>query len=144
MSVNTYMNNRQKLLYMVEELHKRGFGKLEIIPSISPSGMHWRCTFIDETKNHNLIATNWLYDIESSKNGNIKLSIKELASLFIQENLEFVNHCRGKNKRYNDWYREMLKKLSENELPYAFSDFYYSTSIWKTTLDNEIKTLSND
>lgn len=78
MSLNTYMNNRQKLLYMVEELHKRGFGKLEIIPSISPSGMHWRCTFIDETKNHNLIATNWLYDIESSKNGNIKLSINDL------------------------------------------------------------------
>ncbi|HAO08159.1 MAG TPA: hypothetical protein DCQ50_14505 [Chryseobacterium sp.] len=94
---------------MVEELHKRGFGKLRIIPSLAPTGMAWRCSFINETKENRFIASNWIaqHENENSKAA-IKLTTQELADLFIKENFEFINHCKGENEEYEKWYSEML------------------------------------
>lgn len=35
---SNYLANRYKLLVVAGELHKRGYGLLQIIPSLSPSG----------------------------------------------------------------------------------------------------------
>jgi hypothetical protein len=46
-----------------------------------------------------------------------------LANLFIKENLEFIEDCKGKNEEYVKWYGEMVDNLEKIELPYAFSDY---------------------
>jgi hypothetical protein len=33
-----------RVLRMVHELHKLGYQRLRIMPGMSPSGMHWRCS----------------------------------------------------------------------------------------------------
>jgi hypothetical protein len=43
-----------------------------------------------------------------------------LANLFIKENLEFIEDCKGKNEEYVKWYGEMVDNLEKGELPYAF------------------------
>jgi NifB/MoaA-like Fe-S oxidoreductase len=140
-----YITNRQKLLFTVKELHKRGFGKLRIIPSLSPSGMSWRCRFIAETKENDLIASTWMGNHEKENSlEEIKLTPQELANLFIRENLEFIEDCKGENEEYVKWYGEMVDNLEKGELPYAFSDYFSPTDFWKTSKGNEIKTLPNE
>lgn len=140
-----YMTNRQKLLFMAEELHKRGFGKLRIIPSLSPSGMNWRCNFVDDKNENSFYATDWIYKHESENSSEeIKLTIQEFATLFIKENFEFIEHCKGINEEYIEWYSKILKKLKKDELPYAFADFEMLKGFWRTSEGSEIKTLPND
>jgi hypothetical protein len=130
---------------MVKELHKRGLGKLRIIPSLSPSGMSWRCRFIAETKENDLIASTWMGNHEKENSlEEIKLTPQELANLFIKENLEFIEDCKGKNEEYVKWYGEMVDNLEKGELPYAFADYFSPTDFWKTSKGNEIKTLPNE
>ncbi|MCI2228836.1 hypothetical protein MC378_06620 [Polaribacter sp. MSW13] len=132
---------------MVKELHKRGFGKLRVIPSISPSGLAWRCVLINQTKKYKFIASTWIQTIENiDSRGEIKLSPKELAGLFIKKNVEFIEHCKGKNEEYEKWFNQVVKSLKNDELPYAFdlSDFFFPTSYWLTTKGNEIRTLPNE
>ena len=136
------MTNRQKLLFMVEELHKRGFGKLLIIPGLSPSGMYWRCSFYDETRNNECGASNWIYNYEKENSEEeIKLTTQELTDLFIKENFEFLENCKGENNEYIKWYSDMLLQLKKDELPYAYADWEMQEDIWETSKGNKIKTL---
>ena len=79
MSKNYYSINMQKLLFVVKELHSRGYEKLRIVPSLSPSGLSWRCSFVVKSGSQlkSIIASNWLQDVMnvSSKN---EYSIEEL------------------------------------------------------------------
>ncbi len=145
MNSNYYMKNRQKLLFMVKELHSRGFGKLRVIPSLSPSKLSWRCSFIDERKANEVTASNWLSHFETENTlDEIKMTPLELADKFINENLDFMEHCTGENEIYVKWYQEMVDNLEESELPYAFADYFSPTNFWKTSKGNEIKTLANE
>jgi hypothetical protein len=141
-----YMTNRQKLLFMVQELHKRSFEKLRIIPSLAPSGLFWRCSFLYESKSPECIASNWLSDCENmySQEEIAKMTPQTLADLFIQENADFIAHCKGENAEYIKWFAEMIEQLEEKELPFAFSDDFSFTDFWKTTKGKEIKILPNE
>ena len=145
MEKNFYIPNRQKLLFMAEELHKQGFGNLTVIPSLAPSGIHWRCSFIDENQKNDVISSNWITDQENKDSKKeIKKSIQELADLFTKENFEFITCCKGRNEEYTKWYSGMLKQIKEHELPYAFGDYEMQKGFWRTTSGNEIKTLNHD
>ena len=130
---------------MAEELHKRGFEKLRIIPSMAPSGIYWRCSFMDEAKENNFIVSNWInqHEKENSRE-EIKLTTQELADLFLKENHEFIEHCKGKNAAYTKWYSKMLAQLKKDELPYAFADWETPKGVWSTSMNNEIEILPNE
>ncbi len=142
--VNYYMINRQKLLFMVRELHKLGFEKLRVVPSISPSGLNWRCEFVSETEK--IAVSNWVDELEGNNSQEIKFTPKELADLFEKKNFDFLEKCKGANKQYVKWYAEMLQTLKQGELPYAFdsSDYFMATDYWLTSDDNKINTLPNE
>ncbi len=145
MEDNFYMSNRQKLLFAVRELHLRGFGKLRVIPSLSPSGLSWRCIFVAEASGRRCIASTWLsrHEEQNSK-AELERTIPELADLFAEENADFVEHCKGENEEYTEWYSKMLERLTDGELPYAFADWPIPKGIWKTSKDQEIPTLPDE
>lgn len=145
MEQNFYSENRLKLLFMVNELHKRGYGNLKAIPSISPSGMHWRCHFIDKTTDTRFIASNWILKFEKpDRSDKIRLTLAKMADVFIEQNTEFIELCKGRNPEYEDWYLKMLQILEENELPYAFADWNIPKGFWHTSNGKMIKILSSE
>jgi len=145
MSENSYMINMQKLLYIVKELHIRGFENLRVIPSLSPTGLAWRCNFVSVAyrEKEAIVTSSWIENY-FSKEKNIEYSIDELNDMFEREHVDFLNACKGKNKEYVEWYNDMLNNLKEGELPYAFAEYFSPTDYWKTSEGQEILTLPNE
>lgn len=78
---------------MVQELHKRGYEKLRVVPSLSPSGLSWRCEFVTNS-GKSFCASNWIEKFVGSKN-EIKHTPQKLADLFIKGNSDFLKTCEG-------------------------------------------------
>ena len=140
MKTNYYNTNMQKLLYIAQELHHRGFENLYVIPSISPSGCHWRCCFNNSNKKHDqrVIGSNWLNRLCDIAEQEITHSIIELTDLFEQQHLDFLNLCKDKNPMYIEWYSKTLNILTHGELPYIHSDYRHEKEYWITTNNQKI------
>ena len=95
------MTNMQKLLYIVKELHIRGFEKLRVIPSLAPSGLYWRCSFLADTDSERktIITSGWIQDILNIEQ-KIEYSLGELTDKFEKDHIDFLNLCKGENKEY--------------------------------------------
>lgn len=145
MSDNYYMINMQKLLYIVKELHIRGFEKLRICPFLSPTGLSWRCSFVadNDSRKESIVSSTWIENY-FSKEKNIEFYIDELTDMFERQHIGFLNACKGKNKEYVEWFSMMLEKLKEDELPYAFAEYFSPADYWKTSEGQEIRTLPNE
>ena len=72
----------------------------------------------------------------------ITFSITELAGLLEREFFGFLQLCKGKNKKYTMWFSYMLAELNEEELPYAFSDYYNDRDFWQTSQGKKIKSFN--
>jgi len=143
---NYYMINMQKLLFIASELFNRGYEMFHVAPSLSPTGLAWRCSYvvIVDGEKQSITVSNWIHDYISDENGEIEKTIQELSVLLEKEYTEFFYKCKGKNNDYIKWYNEMLNKLQEGELPYAFADYFSPTDYWETSLGNKIKTPPNE
>lgn len=140
-----YMKNRHKLLLMAEELHKRGYGELRVVPSLSPSGVYWRCSFVDKTTRTEIATAEWIFDLEEGRKcKELNLTPGEMADIFIKENWEFAALCKGKDEQYTKWYSGMVSQLEEDELPYAFADYFSPCGFWETSKRKEIETLPGE
>lgn len=137
MPENLYMHNMQQLLHLVKILHDRVYEKIRVVPSLSPSGLSWRCLlFCGDSQDH-IIGSNWIYSYFGNKE-DIVLKAEELVRDFEEDNFKFLYECRGGDERYTEWYRNMLVQLEPEELPYAFSDYYYDRNFWNTNLEKKI------
>ena len=136
------MINMQKLLYVVLELHKRGYENLRVVPSLSPTGLAWRCSFVSHP-DKGIIVSTWISQF-STDDREIEQTIEELADNFVREYSSFLQSCRGKNTEYSEWYKKMLLQLDVDELPYAFAEYFSPTDYWKTSKDKKIQTLPNE
>lgn len=130
----------QKILFIAKNLHAKGYQNLKVIPSLSSSGVYWRCSFTSSEKNQDfdIIVSNWLqnkFDVSIEK---IQLDLSELTEVFIKENKEFLTTCLGKNEEYVQWFKNMLEILQDEELPYAFADYFGPTIYWKTSLGKKL------
>ncbi|WP_313095766.1 hypothetical protein [Empedobacter sp.] len=144
MERNFYIINMHKILYLARNLHEKGYNNLRVIPSLSSSGMYWRCIFLVDVngKRNNLNITNW---IQKFYNVNLKeIDLDELTRLFITEEKEFLKNAKSENNQYVEWFKNVLEKVKKDELPYAFSDFYSSTHYWKTSIGNKIKIIPGE
>lgn len=138
------MHNMQKVLHVARELQERGYGNLRVIPSLSPSGLDWRCAFLSLNRKTRVYPSNWIQHNYEINRGFIEASVTDITDLFIRENVDFLQDCKGENAPYTEWYREMLRRLAPEELPYAFSDSYSSNEFWETSLGNKIKNLPDE
>lgn len=140
MNPNFYMLNLKKVLFIAEALHQKGYENLKIIPSLSPSGVYWRCSFVTSNANKELeiIASNWIQNLYNISESEINLNIKELTDQFIEEHRDFLEKCIGKNEEYINWFKNALEILDVEELPYAFSDYFGPTTYWVTSLGKKI------
>ena len=130
----------QKILFIAEALHTKGYQNLKVIPSLAPSGVYWRCSFVisELDENYEIIASSWLqkyFDVSIEK---IKLNVKELTDKFIEDHKDFLEKCVGRNEEYAFWFQNVLELLDKEELPYAFADYFGPTTYWKTSLGKKL------
>lgn len=123
---------------MVDILHRRGFEGLQVIPSLSPSGL-WRCFFLTGSNDNRIIASEWLSRLEASDPaGQVPFTPIELADKFCHDHADFLRDCTLDDKQYADWYSGMLANLGSHELPYAFSDYFRDDKFWQTSEGKKI------
>lgn len=140
MKKNLYMINMQKLLHLAGELHRKGYTELQVIPSLSPSGVYWRCDFINANTKDSISVSNWMqenFDIQEKE-----VSTTEIVKRFEEDHNQFFLGIESEDEYYSQWFSEMLKQLEEGELPYAFSDYYNDPDYWQTNTGKKIKTLN--
>lgn len=133
------MLNMQKILHLTGELHKKGCTELHVIPSLSPSGVYWRCDFINARTGERLSVSNWLH--EHFEINEMELSTEEIVHRFEEDHRDFLLPTQGKDDAYSQWFSKMLQQLEEGELPYAFADYYDDPNYWQTNTGKKIKTL---
>lgn len=137
---NVVVRRAQRLLAMVNELHKQGYQNLSIYAGMSSSGLHWRCYltpcsdfFITpDSKEVDLIA----YDINpgysSGESGNCYFgwedakqdNARQLAAKFIERFPRLIASCKGYNPEYAGWFNYMLGISESGALPVMYRDYY--------------------
>lgn len=146
MSTNFYMLNMQKLLLIAKSLHAKGYENLKIIPSLSSSGLYWRCSYVnaEASRDSEIVVSNWLHNYYNITAEEINISVQELTDMFIKGHEEFLMKCIGKNEDYKTWFQNILDILEKEELPYAFSDFFGPTNYWLTSFGKKIYLNQNE
>ena len=126
----------QRVLLMVHELHKLGYQRLRIVPGISPSGMHWRCSVthvgniqrmhgammcdFDDAAHYTTGQDNTYFGWEDAQ----KDAARKLASKFLDRFLTIAQLGQGADWPYAGWYVQMLGLAERGVLPVAYADWY--------------------
>lgn len=129
-----------RVVSMVHDLHRRGFQKLRVLPTLSPSGMHWRCliTHADNTDRSGapidwsgqpepVVAYSTAQDASYfGWSGFENASARELADQFIRAFPALADRALGRDWEYAGWLVELLgrmEELGDEGLVYFIADF---------------------
>jgi hypothetical protein len=127
-----------RLLAMVHELHKRGYQRLRIVSSLSPSGCYWRCaiTSADNLRPassgpHPEVIDDELAASYSSADGvgyfgwtdAAKDNARQLADKFIARFSRIAAAGLGSDWPYAGWFTELLGRAESGMLPVMYADF---------------------
>lgn len=151
---NAVVRRAQRVLAMVNELHKQGYQNLGIYAGMSPSGMHWRCYltpysdfFIRPDSNEiELVAYDVNPGYSSGESGNCYFgwddakqdNARQLAAKFIDRFPRLISSCEGYNPEYAGWFNYMLGISESGALPVMYRDYYECSSNKIRTTDNNV------
>jgi hypothetical protein len=120
----------RRILVMVHELHRRGYERLRVAPSLFPSG-RWTCGVTPVT---NISVLNGAWECEpglavyyTNRQGAqcfdwtdaAEDTPEQLAAKFIDRLPELSEQGRGRDEAYAQWYSEMLKASEPDGLIFA-------------------------
>lgn len=131
----------RKILRMTVELHIRGYQRMRIVPGISPSGMHWRCSLtpIDNiADDHGALAKRADPELGahySDASGRDYFgwtdarhaSPSKLADLFLERFPALARRGLGPDWGYAGWLQHVLALTYPSRLPVAYGDYVDST-----------------
>jgi hypothetical protein len=133
---------------MVGELHKRGYQRLRVMPYMSPSGMHWRCSIGPRDlfyRNHGAILLEKAGDTEEGDAAQATAVVarytsgmdnryfdwadtssddaRALADKFAHRFGLLTSSGRGWDYTYAGWYQRLLGLAEGGWLPCVISDY---------------------
>jgi hypothetical protein len=128
----------QRVFLMLAVLHRYGYERLRVLPGMSPSGMHYRCS-ITPARNvyadHGAIGINdTLIARHTSANGRRYFewddvedaSPETLAGLFVERYARIAKLGWGADAAYAAWFREALQFVERGAFPVAYDDGYFA------------------
>lgn len=128
----------QRLFMMLAVLHRYGYERLRVLPGMSPSGMHYRCS-ITPARNvyadHGAMGINdTLIAAHTSANGRRYFewddaehaSPEVLAGLFVERYARIAKLGWGADAAYAAWFREALQCVARGAFPVAYDDGYFA------------------
>ena len=127
----------QRILMMVHELHKIGYQRIRIAPSMAPSGMFWRCSIThignilsthgarplhcgSESADYTSGQENAYFDWNDARHD----TARQLAAKFLERFPEIAKKGHGLDWTYAGWYVQMLGLAEQGVLPVAYGDWY--------------------
>lgn len=147
-SATPILRRAARVLAMVHELHKAGYQRIRILPYLSPSGGHWRCTItpsanvaddgfhlIDDSGTR-LVARyttgqdNRYFDWPGSEN----CSARELAARFLEEFPDIARGGAGRDWMYAGWLTDVLGRAESGRA----EDLLYLMADWEIP-DGELR-----
>jgi len=121
---------------MVHELHKAGYQRLRIAPSMSPSGGYWRCQVVPSkyTQPYNGAISEEYSDYCALHGSGLDNryfewtdaqtdTARQLAVKFVERFPKLISESEGRDWAYVGWYTEMLGLAEKYGLPYAYADW---------------------
>lgn len=148
---NEVARRSARVVTMLSELHKAGFQLLRVMPSMSPSGAHWRLAIGPVElfhRNHGAIMVSE-FDLKSSSKQKLEALVRgvalyssgqagdgsffgwqdakqddarELAYKFLQRFPLLAEHGRGWDYAYAGWYQRFCGLVEQGFFPYCFAD----------------------
>lgn len=128
------------IILMLDELHKRGYEQLRILPGLSPSGFYWRWRIYPKAllgndkyleRNLNLpssITSGCPYG-STGKEASCN-DYKELADEFISLYQNVIEAGKRPDAEYIRWFQQIVNKAKENIVPLAYYD-YFNAKEWE-------------
>lgn len=131
------INMYKRFIRTIEELHKLGYEKIRIVPSMAPTGLSWRC-FITTKKNTSkrcgaMLATpfnagEWEKTVIPT-NGFFKWNMMELspyenALKFIKEYPFMAQNGKGKDTAYFLWFKKVVRECYHFLLPITYEEYW--------------------
>jgi hypothetical protein len=135
-SADPMLRRAHRVLAMVNELHKRGYQQLRIVPGMNSSGTAWRVLITPASnilRSHGAMPSDYeIGAIYSSAMSNEYFGWKDassdtartLADKFVQRNSDLLKESVGADWSYVGWYVEMLGHAERGYLPVAYADWY--------------------
>ena len=129
-----------RLLEGIEDLHRRGYENVRALPSISPSGFHWRLQIeagmtrdqpnarFEEPTSSNIVYSNSA--VEQFAGGVVTgaTPLRAVGDLILAE-LALTE--KGSDPRYAAWFRQLVElSRSGDQLPWAFDDYGWRRGGW--------------
>ena len=121
---------------VIDVLHRRGYERLRIVPGMSPSGMHWRCSvtragnitpehgampidFYRQSAHYTSASQNDYFDWEDAKDD----GAEQLADKFLERHPEICEKGRGADPEYAAWFGTMVELARTGAFPIPYDDF---------------------
>ncbi|GAA4758529.1 hypothetical protein GCM10023217_33780 [Gordonia alkaliphila] len=129
-----------RLLEGIEDLHRRGYENVRALPSISPSGFHWRLQIeVGMTRDQpdvrfevptspTIVYSN--SDVEQFARGVVTAAtpLRAVGDLILAE-LKLTE--KSSDPRYAAWFRQLVElSRSGDQLPWAFDDYGWRRGGW--------------
>lgn len=130
-------NHARQIMLMVAALHRMGYEGLRLLPGLSPSGMHWRCTVLPVTRvrrdNGTVAGAAPPYPIPRYSSGGQGAYFgwtdahddppELLAEKFVARFSKLAAEGKRPDLEYAEWYRKMLAATQPEGVIYAYADF---------------------
>lgn len=131
------INMYKRFIRTIEELHKMGFEKIRIVPSMAPTGLSWRC-FITSKKNTSkkcgaMFSTHFSMEKWGKTviptNGFFKWNMMELspyenALRFIKEYPLIAEEGKGNDSEYSQWFKKVVRECYHFLLPITYEEYW--------------------
>lgn len=122
-------------LRTIEELHKMGYEKIRIVPSMAPTGLAWRCTITTKQNTSNKCGAMmgdhfpWNSKEVYMSNGMFPWKMMELspydnALKFIKEFPVIAKGGKGCDHEYAQWFKKVIRECYHYRFPISFEEYW--------------------
>ena len=130
------LRDSARVIAMVHELHKAGYQRIRILPTMAPTGLHWRCTV---TSADNLgpdglsvrAGADGLIARYTSGNGNHyfdwpgadRMNARQLAARFLTAFPVIAERGAGRDWAYAGWLTDVLGRAEHGDFLVFAADY---------------------
>ncbi len=135
-AMTNHLDSGRRVVLMVRELHRLGYGRLRLVPGMSPSGVYWRGEVThagNVLSSHGARARQYGENVASYTTGQDEKIFgwedaatdtpADLAEKFMERFPEIAGLSFGGDEAYTTWFSEMIEATEPAGLVYAYSDW---------------------